>query len=284
MTPTPPRSSEAINPAGEMSTPAPKPERSSDAVTLRHYRDILCELCAELNVPRPGDLPKALKALTEATAARDAALAAVRKAIDAEFKNTPSNLADAIRDIGTRCALVQIGRDNLLAERDALRAERIEYIKANADLARKIDVDAATTAERDALRADLAEAKKAFKPIEDWYDGNNDDGHPLRTFAQMIGDAASDLKKDRAEANTLRAERDALKAEYERLTKLVEVREDKIFSLECVIGAVDKVLRSVGAHHASRAMAIVALISRWDIGQAIVAEQSLKDPKNQELT
>lgn len=267
MTPTPPRSSEAINPAGEMSTPAPKPERSSDAVTLRHYRDILCELCAELNVPRPGDLPKALKALTEATAAREAEMAAVFKVLPPD---RDVNLFGWHRDV----------IDNI----EKLQAERIEYIKANANLARKIDVDAATTAERDALRADLAEAKKAFKPIEDWYDGNNDDGHPLRTFAQMIGDAASDLKKDRAEANTLRAERDALKAEYERLTKLVEVREDKIFSLECVIGAVDKVLRSVGAHHASRAMAIVALISRWDIGQAIVAEQSLKDPKNQELT
>jgi hypothetical protein len=50
--------------------------------------------------------------------------------------------------------------------------------------------------------------------------------------------------------------------------------------LEGVINAVDRVLWSVNAIHASRAVALVKLINRFDIGAGIVAQAALDDVKS----
>jgi hypothetical protein len=51
-------------------------------------------------------------------------------------------------------------------------------------------------------------------------------------------------------------------------------------SLEGVINAVDRVLWSQGAIHASRAVALVKLISAYDIGKGIIAQAALDDIKS----
>jgi hypothetical protein len=60
----------------------------------------------------------------------------------------------------------------------------------------------------------------------------------------------------------------------------VEAGDGRQQSLEAVINAVDRVLWSQNAFHASRAIALVNLIKRWDIGQAIIAQAALDDPKS----
>ena len=60
----------------------------------------------------------------------------------------------------------------------------------------------------------------------------------------------------------------------------VEALQDRIESLEAVLNAVDRVLWSQNAIHASRAVALVKLISAYDIGKGIVAQAALDDIKS----
>jgi len=62
------------------------------------------------------------------------------------------------------------------------------------------------TRERDQLKAELAQAKAAFDPVLDWYDG---DGR-FTNFAEMLAGAIADLKSDRAEVLALRTHNAAL--------------------------------------------------------------------------
>lgn len=64
------------------------------------------------------------------------------------------------------------------------------------------------------------------------------------------------------------------------LAKQREHAQDRVFSLEGVINAVDRVLWSQGAIHASRAVALVKLISAYDVGKGIIAKAALDDLKS----